>query len=479
MDRGKGEEGSENYVEGGYHPVNRGDLLNEERYVVQSKLGWGGFSTVWLAWDTQLNKYVALKISRSKDYFRETALREIETLKVISEADPDDKECVVKLLDYFMHSGPNGNHVCLVLELLGDNLRTLLKHYSGKGIPLNKVKEICFHILRGLDFLHGKLSIVHTDLKPENILLLSTIDPKKDPKKLGVPLIPSSNKGKSIIATSSSSGSNICKKGNQQIRSNQKGKLVAQDCGTAANEEEEKLGVEAQTRTWGNEKILSGAWEGNLAQRIRELNINSLSEKQNSMSSLDLKCKIGDMGNARWLPIDKMGPIQTHRYKCPETLLGSSFSTPADIWSVGCIAFELATGDFLFSHRAKNNQEKLVNHLGLMIELLGVMPWGVATGGKVSRDLFDNKGNVKGYRKCGRKLIDLLRDKFGYAKKNADDFRDFLVPLLHFVPEKRPTAMQALLHPWLGGGPRLLQPSSSAAQTQQNAEVIPEEKTAV
>ncbi|XP_059070170.1 uncharacterized protein LOC131859911 [Cryptomeria japonica] len=83
------------------------------------------------------------------------------------------------------------------------------------------------------------------DLKPENILLPSTIDPEKDPKKLAVPLIPSSNKGKSPIATSSSSGSNICKTGNQQMGLKQKGKLVAQDCGIAAKDEEEKLGIEA------------------------------------------------------------------------------------------------------------------------------------------------------------------------------------------------------------------------------------------
>lgn len=36
---------------------------------------------------------------------------------------------------------------------------------------------------------------------------------------------------------------------------------------------------------------------------------------------------------------------------------------------------------------------------------------------------------------------------------------DFLVPILDFVPEKRPTAGQCLLHPWINAGPRLLEPS--------------------
>lgn len=47
------DEGTEDYRRGGYHAVRIGDTFKHGRYVVQSKLGWGHFSTVWLAWDTQ------------------------------------------------------------------------------------------------------------------------------------------------------------------------------------------------------------------------------------------------------------------------------------------------------------------------------------------------------------------------------------------------------------------------------------------
>lgn len=47
------EEGSEDYRRGGYHKVQVGDTFKNGCYVVQRKLGWGHFSTVWLAWDTQ------------------------------------------------------------------------------------------------------------------------------------------------------------------------------------------------------------------------------------------------------------------------------------------------------------------------------------------------------------------------------------------------------------------------------------------
>lgn len=46
------DEGTEDYRRGGYHAVRIGDTFKHSRYVVQSKLGWGHFSTVWLAWDT-------------------------------------------------------------------------------------------------------------------------------------------------------------------------------------------------------------------------------------------------------------------------------------------------------------------------------------------------------------------------------------------------------------------------------------------
>lgn len=47
------EEDWEDYCKGGYHPVQIGDVFSDGRYTVVRKLGWGHFSTVWLAKDAK------------------------------------------------------------------------------------------------------------------------------------------------------------------------------------------------------------------------------------------------------------------------------------------------------------------------------------------------------------------------------------------------------------------------------------------
>lgn len=60
----------------GYHPVHIGEVLLN-RYVVIQKLGWGHFSTVWLAKDFKYDTYVALKIQKSASHYLEAAYDEV------------------------------------------------------------------------------------------------------------------------------------------------------------------------------------------------------------------------------------------------------------------------------------------------------------------------------------------------------------------------------------------------------------------
>ena len=185
------EEDWEDYVKGGYHPVKIGDEFSDGRYTVVRKLGWGHFSTVWLARDDKMNRHVALKIVKSAPRYTETALDEIKLLqRLITSSTPPvaptpenpnpapspshthpGKSHVIQFLDHFRHKGPNGTHVCMVFEVLGENLLGLIKRHQNKGVPMHLVKQIAKQILLGLDYMHRCCGVIHTDLKPENVLI--------------------------------------------------------------------------------------------------------------------------------------------------------------------------------------------------------------------------------------------------------------------------------------------------------------------
>ncbi|GAA5859451.1 hypothetical protein JCM8547_006830 [Rhodosporidiobolus lusitaniae] len=162
------EEKLSDYEAGGYHPVRIGDIYGpNDRYVIVRKLGWGHFSTVWV------NKHVALKVVKSATHYTETALDEIKLLQRVVESNPahPGRRHVVSLLDHFTHRGPNGNHVCMVFEVLGENLLGLIKRYHHRGVPDHICKQIAKQVLLGLDYIHRECGIIHTDLKPENVLI--------------------------------------------------------------------------------------------------------------------------------------------------------------------------------------------------------------------------------------------------------------------------------------------------------------------
>lgn len=151
------EEGEDGYKPGGYHPVCIGDRLNCFRYTVIEKLGWGHFSTVWLCHDKQArntkHEFIALKVQKSAQHYREAAIDEIELLNTISNAakaklSPHGEEFnfnVVRLLDHFDHVGPNGKHVCMAFEILGENLLSVIKRLG--IVCLNEWKQRMINFL--------------------------------------------------------------------------------------------------------------------------------------------------------------------------------------------------------------------------------------------------------------------------------------------------------------------------------------------
>ena len=164
----------------------------------------------------------------------------------------------------------------------------------------------------------------------------------------------------------------------------------------------------------------------------------------------DVEVKIADLGNACWVDKHFTEDIQTRQYRSLEVIIGSGYNTSADIWSTACMAFELATGDYLFEPHSGDNYCRDDDHIAHIIELLGPIPKRIALSGRMSNHAFNSKGelrNISGLKPWG--LVDVLREKYEWPLEDAIEFADFLTPMLDYDPKARATASECLKHSWL------------------------------
>ncbi|KAF7560860.1 hypothetical protein G7046_g3291 [Stylonectria norvegica] len=154
----------ERYEKGGFHPVHLGDLYDDCRYRIVHKLGAGGFSTVWLAHDSKLSCWVALKIVVAD---KSPAVEEKAVIchNVTSELD-DDR--FITYTRYFHIQGPNGRHLCLVLPFLGPSYYVLSHFLLSRTRPW-LVRHTACQVGKAVADLHSR-GICHGDITPGNVI---------------------------------------------------------------------------------------------------------------------------------------------------------------------------------------------------------------------------------------------------------------------------------------------------------------------
>ncbi|RYC86324.1 hypothetical protein BFJ63_vAg10847 [Fusarium oxysporum f. sp. narcissi] len=165
MRNGTACEWGEAYHPGGYHPVHLGDVI-QERYRIMRKVGWGQYSTVWLAVDMKLARYVSLKITLATQ--PQTTSREVSLYKsYLQNSCPG----LVTLYDIIKITGPNGEHDGLVFETMGPDLTTLLRMRQEfqLGKPWERrftksfARKALLNTIQALHRLHER-DIIHCDL---------------------------------------------------------------------------------------------------------------------------------------------------------------------------------------------------------------------------------------------------------------------------------------------------------------------------
>lgn len=151
----------EEYREGGFHPVSIDDELDRGRYKIIHKLGYGTFSTVWLARDVKCATYVAVKIEAAFSTEVSNSKRILEDLKNDSDArERVGKQLVQPLLDTFSTDGPNGRHQCFVTKPARCSLALSKEASDTRLFPVKTARAIAAQLVLGISYLHSH-GIVH------------------------------------------------------------------------------------------------------------------------------------------------------------------------------------------------------------------------------------------------------------------------------------------------------------------------------
>lgn len=139
-----GAESLENYCPGGFHPIMIGDVLRG-RYRIVDKLGFGGYSTVWLALDTCLHRYVAVKVG--------TACSSMQESKILRALASPGHDSIPIPLDEFELNGPNGTHLCYTMIPAQCNLR---EASFSRLFPLEVTRALSGRLTLVIAYMHSR-----------------------------------------------------------------------------------------------------------------------------------------------------------------------------------------------------------------------------------------------------------------------------------------------------------------------------------
>ncbi|KFY88321.1 hypothetical protein V500_06430 [Pseudogymnoascus sp. VKM F-4518 (FW-2643)] len=287
---------AEDYHPGGYHPVHLGDVFNDGQYKVIRKLGEGSFSTVWLARDVRNSRCVALKILVSNP---SESTKELQILQHIAQVAPvEGNQHITKLLGEFEHEGPNGVHKCLVFEPMGPSVNTMVQELPQfkprrKSMvvryPPQMAKRILKQSLQALAFLRHS-GIAHGDFQPGNILF-----------------------------------------GLDDINSKEEDTLRQEE-----NVESRSISPPVE-RLDGKQDIWAPRYLC-IAQPLTPF----------TNYGDGFTVKLSDMGGAYFLTDPPKQPLTPSGLRAPELVLTGAVDKSLDIWSFGCLVYELVTGQPLF-----------------------------------------------------------------------------------------------------------------------------------
>ncbi|KAI0265562.1 kinase-like domain-containing protein [Gloeopeniophorella convolvens] len=385
----------------GYFPLKIGQRLNKDKYEIVRKLGWGEFSSVWLAKTLDgpdAGRYVAIKVLSVNETsgIVDNLVCEMDIMRLVTSknpAHPGYKHCIT-LREWFLASSYHGPHICMVTDPLGWTLEDLQFFQPGHTFTLPVTKRIVKQLLLAIDYLHRECAAMHVDLKPSNLMVSVENDEGKITSFL-----------------------------EQNPSSTYDPPLFEPDLSP-----DPIVTVRSQPiPNFGLDKSLN-----NLSIKLADYG-NGILDGRGRRSE------------------DQMQPVG---YEAPEVLLGYPWSAPVDIWSIGCLAFECLALPLLQVYGLPIHSYRDAYLQGIIRTIGAFPPDFLATCSK-SADYFDNKGNLLRAQPemppQPGSIEDELRSRTTLDEKDILATGAFLRRCLTIDPSRRPTALQLLDDDWFEG----------------------------
>ncbi|KAI4352054.1 hypothetical protein L6164_006340 [Bauhinia variegata] len=156
--------------------------------------------------------------------------------------------------------------------------------------------------------------------------------------------------------------------------------------------------------------------------------------------------KVIDLGSSCFETDHLCSYVQSRSYRAPEVILGLPYDKKIDIWSLGCILAELCTGNVLFQN------DSPATLLARVIGIIGPLDQSMLAKGRDTYKYFTKNHMLYERNQETNRLENLIPKKTSLRRRlpmGDQGFIDFVAHLLEVNPKKRPSASEALKHPWL------------------------------
>lgn len=385
----------------------RGEII-DGRYILLHKIGSGAYASVWLSYfinDPKKNYYYAIKVQNPEDYSEG-----INEIKMMTKINRLNSPYLITLLEHFEYtfSQVEKPALCMVFELMACSTYQLIRRGKYKsGLPPDIVVNIMKQVIKGLDGLH-QLGLIHGDIKPENILI------KGREQKIN----------------------NIIEK----LESYNLSKIYTDIYITEKNNFPNSLKIS------NNIKKLKNIVRRKMYDKVNKIidivtadiidtdDIKNLDDKYLE----NIQVVIADFGSLEYCKnIESDAEIQTRYYRAPEVLLQCYCDEKCDIWSLGCLMYEILTGEILFNPDKDSTHCRDYYHIMLFYKICGNLPDWMINKSPLKNDFFNKK----------RQFIDPINETINIYK-NINNFNDDIIKIfsntLILDPKLRPDSKRIL-----------------------------------